>query len=196
MGTGVPVRARGLRGDERSARAASGEASERRPEELEQFLSAFPPEIAKLFLAGRRVVLKAAPDANELVYDAYNAVSAAYSFSDRLKEAFLHVAAYSGHVNLGFNRGAELPDPSQLLRGSGARIRHIRLESPGDLKNPALGALVAAAEACASWLADVLRQGDHRRSPDHRRQAAPEALTRPSGGMETPWKIVDSPSLR
>ena len=124
------------------------------PKELEQFPLGLPAEIAKLFLAARRVVLKAAPDANELVYDAYNAVSAAYSFSERLKEAFLHVAAYSGHVNLGFNRGAELPDPSQVLLGSGARIRHIRLENPADLKSAAVGALVAAAVAQGFELAD------------------------------------------
>src|SRR5262249_22733670 len=87
------------------------------PEALLEFLAAFAPGISKLFLATRRTVLMAAPEANELVYDAYNAVTAAYSFSGRLKEAFCHVAAYSGHVNLGFNRGAELPDPSRLLAG-------------------------------------------------------------------------------
>jgi len=115
------------------------------PEELHVFLQAFPPKISKLFLATRRVVLEAAPGVNELIYDAYNAVSAAYSFSDRLKEAFCHVAAYSGYVNLGFNRGAELPDPSGALIGSGARIRHIRLTTPADLQSPALRSLVREA---------------------------------------------------
>jgi len=117
------------------------------PEELLEFLAAFAPGISKLFLATRRTVLMAAPEANELVYDAYNAVTAAYSFSGRLKEAFCHVAAYSGHVNLGFNRGAELPDPSRLLAGSGARIRHVRIGSAADLRAPALEALLRAAAA-------------------------------------------------
>jgi len=115
------------------------------PEELHEFLEAFSPGIAKLFFATRRSVLMAAPEANELIYNAYNAVTAAYSFSGRLKEAFCHVAAYSGHVNLGFNRGAELSDPSRVLTGSGARIRHVRISSRADLGAPALKALLQTA---------------------------------------------------
>lgn len=117
----------------------------RPPDELHRFLSAFGAEVAGLFLATRRAVLSAAPQANELIYDAYNAVSAAYSFSGRLKEAFCHVAAYSGHVNLGFNRSAELPDPARLLVGSGARIRHVRIAAAADLRAPAVRALLRAA---------------------------------------------------
>lgn len=115
------------------------------PAELRRFLAAFAPEITTLFLAARRAVLAAAPDADELIYDAYNAVSAAYSYSGRLAEAFCHVAAYPRHVNLGFNRGAHLPDPAGILRGSGARIRHVRIADGADLRAPALAALLGAA---------------------------------------------------
>ena len=115
------------------------------PEELREFLSLYDPNIAKLFFATRRIVLSAAPEANELIYNAYNAVTAAYAFSSRLQEAFCHVAAYSGHVNLGFNRGAELSDPAGVLVGSGARIRHIRIGRPADLRAPALQPLLRAA---------------------------------------------------
>lgn len=117
----------------------------RPPDDLRRFLSAFGADVAALFLATRRAVLAAAPEAHELIYDAYNAVSAAYSFSGRLREAFCHVAAYTGYVNLGFNRGAELPDPSAMLVGSGAHIRHVRLAAAADLRAPALQALLRAA---------------------------------------------------
>jgi hypothetical protein len=109
------------------------------PQELRGFLEAFAPAIGKLFLTTRRAVLTAAPEANELIYNAYNAVTAAYSFSERVKEAFCHVAAYSAYVNLGFNRGAELPDPSGILVGSGAHIRHVRIGTAADLESPAGG---------------------------------------------------------
>ena len=129
--------------------------SPRRPagKELRGFLAAFDPRIGRLFLAARGEVLAAAPGANERVYDAYNAVTAAYSFSERLAEAFLHVAAYPGHVNVGFNRGAELPDPSGLLVGSGARIRHVRIDSPAALRSKALVRLIRAAVAQGRKLA-------------------------------------------
>ncbi|MDX2170803.1 MAG: DUF1801 domain-containing protein [Deltaproteobacteria bacterium] len=115
------------------------------PAELKRFLAAYDASIGTLFLAGRAAVLAAAPSANELIYDAYNAVSAAYSFSPRLQEAFCHVAAYAGHVNLGFNRGAALPDPDGLLAGSGARIRHIRIGAASDLEQPGVQRLLCLA---------------------------------------------------
>jgi len=115
------------------------------PRQLRDFLDAFPADVAKLFAATRRAVLVASPDAHELIYDAYNALTIAYSFSGRLRDAFCHVAAYSSHVNLGFNRGAELPDPHGILAGSGARIRHVRVSAAADLRAPALRVLLRAA---------------------------------------------------
>lgn len=118
----------------------------RRPApELREFLTAYDPAIPKLFFAARKAVLEAAPGACELIYDAYNAVTVAYSFSEALKGAFCHVAAYRSHVNLGFNRGTELADPERLLAGSGARIRHVRITGVEALDRPALRALLAAA---------------------------------------------------
>lgn len=90
-------------------------------------------------------MLDAAPDASELIYDAYNAVTTAYSFTDRLGDAFCHVAAYRDYVNLGFNRGAGLPDPERLLVGKGARIRHVRVSAAADLARPAVRSLLRAA---------------------------------------------------
>jgi hypothetical protein len=98
-------------------------------------------------LAARAAVLAAAPNADELIYDAYNAVAAAYTFGDRLKEAFCHVAAYSGYVNLGFNRGAKLPDPDGILVGSGTSIRHVRIAAVDELKRPAVRRMIRSAVA-------------------------------------------------
>ena len=117
------------------------------PAALRGFLEPYGPEVTRVFLAARQTVLKAAPDATELIYDAYNAVTAAYSFTDRLKEAFCHVAAYRNYVNLGFNRGAGLADPQRLLAGSGARIRHIRIAVVEDLDRPGVRQLVKLAVA-------------------------------------------------
>lgn len=117
----------------------------RLPAPLRELLDAYDPQVRRLFRASRDRVLEAAPEANELVYDAYNAVAAAYSFSERLKDGFCHVAAYTSHVNLGFHRGAELPDPEGLLEGSGVRIRHVKIRALADLDRPGVRTLVAAA---------------------------------------------------
>jgi hypothetical protein len=117
----------------------------RPPPELREFLEPYDAAVGRVFLATRAAVLAAAPRAVELVYDAYNAVSCAYSFTDRLKDAFCHVAAYPAYVNLGFNRGAQLADPDGLLVGTGASIRHARISGLADLRRPAVGRLVRGA---------------------------------------------------
>jgi len=101
---------------------------------LLKFLSAYDERIEDLALAVRPAVLTAAPDATEAIYDAYNAVAIGYSFTGRLKESFIHIAVYAPHVNLGFNRGAEMDDPDGVLQGDCKMVRHLTIREPGDLK--------------------------------------------------------------
>jgi hypothetical protein len=82
------------------------------------------------------MVLREAPEAPEMIYDAYSAVSFGYSFTGRLKEAFIHIASYKDHVNLGFNYGATLPDPDGVLVGAGKQVRHIKIFGDSDLERP------------------------------------------------------------
>jgi len=114
------------------------------PEYL-QFLSPYAPSIVELALATRRLVLEEAPGAVELIYDAYNAVVAGYSFTGRPSEAFIHIPVYANWVNLGFHRGSELDDPARLLQGSGRWVRHIRIAGLADLERPVVRAFVRAA---------------------------------------------------
>ena len=76
----------------------------------------------------RNFITDLVPDANELIWDNYNAVALAYSKSEKLKDAFCHIAVYSKHVNFGFNRGAELTPSNIKLKGSGKLIRHITVK--------------------------------------------------------------------
>jgi len=49
------------------------------------------------------------------------------------------------HVTFGFLRATSLPDPEKLLEGTGKNLRHVKLRSPEDLRNPALKKLIQAA---------------------------------------------------
>ena len=106
--------------------------------DLLHFLEAYPSGITHLVLELRRLVLTAAPTANELVYDAYNAVAIAYTFTSSFRTGFCHIAAYAQHVNLGFNQGAQLPDPDRVLQGTGKSIRHLKVKTAADLESPHL----------------------------------------------------------
>lgn len=110
-----------------------------------EFLVPYEPRIRQLALATRALVLQEAPDATELIYDAYNAVATGYTFTGRPSDAFVHIAVYAGWVNLGFNRGVELDDPQELLQGSGRWVRHIRISEMADSRKSVLRRLLRAA---------------------------------------------------
>ena len=113
--------------------------------ELFQFLKPYAPTIQKLALDVRSYLLTVEPRATETIYDAYNAVAIGYSFTGRLKECYCHVAVYAKHVNLGFNRGADLDDPQKILQGKGSQVRHITIQEKSDLAAPYIKNLVRAA---------------------------------------------------
>ena len=50
--------------------------------------------------------------------------------------AFCYVNAFRDHVNVGFFRGAEIPDPDGLLEGTGKFMRHVKLR-PGQKNDDA-----------------------------------------------------------
>lgn len=97
--------------------------------DLLKFLKPFDKEVQEIALKLREFVLDIFPNTNELIYDNYNALAIGYSLSDKQKEMFCHIAVYSKHVNIGFDRGVDLDDPNQILKGTGNRIRHITVES-------------------------------------------------------------------
>jgi len=56
-----------------------------------------------------------------------------------------YIAPLKDRINLGFNRGAVLPDPDGLLEGTGKLLRHIKVKKADLLAKPALRALIEAA---------------------------------------------------
>jgi len=59
--------------------------------------------------------------------------------------AFTYVNAFSKHANIGFYQGASLPDPLDLLEGTGKRMRHVKLHWGQAVDEAAVTALIVAA---------------------------------------------------
>ena len=59
--------------------------------------------------------------------------------------AFGYVNAYTSHVNVGFFRGAELPDPGGLLEGTGRFMRHVKVRPNAGVDDAALETLIEQA---------------------------------------------------
>ena len=103
-------------------------------EQLASFLAKFTPEIESLAHAILLKMRARYPSALELVYDNYNALAIGFGPSERVSETTFSIAVYPKWVSLFFlqaNRG--LPDPENLLKGSGNVVRHIRLPSAAAL---------------------------------------------------------------
>jgi hypothetical protein len=117
---------------------------------LLDYLAPYDPDVSALALAVRETVLEEAPEAVESISKGY-AVAIGFSFTGKpLKDGFCHIAVYSTHVNLGFNRGALLADPNRVLAGTGKLIRHITLRDEADLHRAYLRRYIQAAVEQAS----------------------------------------------
>jgi hypothetical protein len=114
---------------------------------LAGFLRRFSPEVASVARVARAKIRKLLPGAVELVYDNYNALAIGFGPSERASDAIISIALYPRWVSLFVLRGAELPDPHGVLRGSGRRVRHIVLERAAVLDTPPVRALVRTAVA-------------------------------------------------
>jgi hypothetical protein len=139
-----------MSGRERSSHAGKTERIMRKrpiPGDLQTFVSPYAGHIQELCFVLRDFVLNAVPGANELIYDSYNAVSLAFSKSDKLGDAFCHIALYKNHVNFGFNRGTEITDQEGLLSGTGSLVRHISLKRQEDFPAEAMAAMLQEAVA-------------------------------------------------
>jgi len=88
------------------------------------------------------------------VYDNYNALAIGFGPSERASEAIFSIAVYPRWVSLFFLQGAKLPDPDNVLRGSGSRVRHLVLTEPDVLEQPAVKKLMALALASAKMPLD------------------------------------------
>jgi hypothetical protein len=110
--------------------------------QLAGFIGKYTPEIQDRALTALAKVRTLLPGAIELVYDNYNALAVAFSPTERVSDVIVSVTLYPRWVSLFFMRGANLPDPQKLLKGSGKTVRHIVLESAATLDTPAVRALI------------------------------------------------------
>lgn len=108
------------------------------------FLDLKDQEVIELFNDLRQYIFELHPHCNELLYHTH-ALTAVFSISEKLSDAFCMLPIYTNHFNLGFNKGTLLKDPNQLLTGTGKLIRHIDVKKPNDYRNPKVSALIQEA---------------------------------------------------
>jgi hypothetical protein len=133
----------------KTAAPVTASASASPAEQVEAFIAKFDPANAKLIRECRAEVRALLPTAVELVYDNYNFFVIGYSTTERPSDCIVSIAAAANGVGLSFYHGASLPDPQNLLQGSGKQNRFVRLPNAKTLRLPGVLALIHAAVAQA-----------------------------------------------
>lgn len=107
---------------------------------IERWMREHPGELGAIAKRWFEVMRDCGDDVRELLHDGHPTACVG-------EAAFGYVNAFTAHVNVGFFRGAELPDPSGLLEGTGKFMRHVKLRPERDVDAAALTELVETAYA-------------------------------------------------
>ena len=107
---------------------------------FEEVISQFEKPISELANALRKLIAQKYPGVIEVVWKQQRIIG--YGIGPKkMSEHFTYIAPFKNHVNLGFYYGAELPDPHQLLSGTGKKLRHVKIHNISNI-TPELGTLI------------------------------------------------------
>lgn len=112
--------------------------------EFDGMLGGSDIKICELAGAARNLLYSILPELTEIIWTRQK-ISGYGTGPKKMTEHFCYIAPCKSHVDLGFNYGSELPDPSGLLEGSGKLMRHIKIKSLKELDSEAIEALIRAA---------------------------------------------------
>lgn len=110
----------------------------RRDAGVEAWFAKGPPELKAIARQWFGAMRGCGGDVRELLHDGHPTACVG-------EAAFGYVNAFTAHVNVGFFRGAELPDPEGLLLGTGKFMRHVKLHPGEPMDSKSLKRLIDAA---------------------------------------------------
>ena len=124
--------------DDRAAELLRFTGAVERAPAIRAWLDARPGELGSIARSWFTFMRGCGGDVRELVHDGYATVC--------VDDApFCYVGVFRNHVNVGFFRGATLPDPSGLLQGTGRFMRHVQIKPGSAFDVAALELLICAA---------------------------------------------------
>ncbi len=115
-------------------------------------LNLFSPEVKKLASKTREFLRNRLPNTIEQIDVSSKLIG--YGYGTKMADTICVIMLYKSHVDLGFFNGAFLPNPLNLLEGTGKRHRHVKIRNESDLKNPGLIELLEEAVKAHSSIRD------------------------------------------
>ena len=110
----------------------------KRDNAVEVWMRDHPGELGMIARQWFEVMRNCGADVLELLHDGHPTACVGDA-------AFGYVNAFTGHVNVGFFRGAELSDPEGMLEGTGRFMRHVKLRPGVDADARELTRLIQSA---------------------------------------------------
>jgi hypothetical protein len=95
--------------------------------DVERLLAEHSPELRTIEQALRATIRRAFPTAIEQV-DFGNKLIA-FGHTMKIRGLLFAIIAHKAHVNLQLADGANLPDPTGIVAGTGKRIRHVKIRT-------------------------------------------------------------------
>lgn len=134
-------------------------------QQIKKLLEPFNNEIISLAIQLRDIIKEETKPSTELVGDSTISLNFGYGFTEKAWDCFCAIIVYSKHINISFPSGAFLSDPNGLLKGTGKKIRHIRISNLSDIKTPdVMGLLLEARNRSIDLLSDSLIESDNIRT--------------------------------
>jgi hypothetical protein len=123
--------------------------------DLLKFLKPFDDSITEIVMWLRDFGWDCCPDANELIYDNYNALAFGWSPTDKVGHTIctISVGRSSKNIHFGFYWGTEIVDPDKILLGEGNQYRYVLVSSKNKFPKVYIKKLIA--EAYANSLSKV-----------------------------------------
>jgi hypothetical protein len=113
-------------------------------DEFEEMLASASPQVAALAQQAKALIQEVMPNVVEVVW-LKQRISGYGVGPKKMSEQFCYIAIFKQRINLGFYYGSDLPDPQNLLEGSGKNLRHAKISHSEQLENAVLRDLVVAA---------------------------------------------------
>jgi len=106
---------------------SKNEMGREQTKDLLTFLKPFGEDITDLVMWVRDFAWDLCPQANELIYDNYNAVAFGWSPTDKVGHTICSIAVgrSSKNIHFGFYWGNEIADPDKILLGQGNQYRYV-----------------------------------------------------------------------
>src|SRR6185436_10405967 len=113
-------------------------SSVKRDPSIDIWMREHPGELGEIAKHWFEIMRQCGEDVREVLHDGHPTACVGDA-------AFAYVNAFKAHVNVGFFRGAEIPNPEGLLEGTGKFMRHVKLRPGVDFNAAALTKLIETA---------------------------------------------------